>query len=46
MKGVLGDKVELMQLFRCCTPYIFYMLAVILICTIFPQLVLLLPSMM
>ena len=46
MKGVLGDKVELMQLFKCCTPYIFLMLVVILLCAIFPQIVLVLPSMM
>lgn len=46
MKGVLGDKVELIQLFRCCTPYIFYMLLTILLCSVFPQLVTWLPGMM
>ena len=46
MKGVLGSKVELMKLFKCCTPYIFLMLFVILLCAIFPQIVLVLPNMM
>lgn len=46
MKGVLGEKVELMKLFKCCTPYIFYMLGTIVICTVFPQVVLFLVNMM
>lgn len=46
MKGVLGDKVELMQLFKCCTPYIFYMLIIIGLCCAFPQMVTWLPNMM
>lgn len=46
MKGVLGDRVELMQLFKCCTPYIFYMILTIILCTIFPSLVTWLPNMM
>lgn len=46
MKGALGDKVELVQLFKCCAPYIFYMLLTIALCMVFPQLVTWLPSLM
>lgn len=46
MKGALGDKVELGKLFKCCTPYIFYMIFTIVLCMIFPQIVTILPNMM
>ena len=46
MKGALGDKVELGRLFKCCTPYIFYMIATIILCIIFPQIVMFHPNMM